>query len=117
MDSANNLPVAVIDTGPLGLAAKGHRHRPGAPHRAVLPAKPGGAINDTHKAVLQVTATDRASMDFVLDRAEKRLRDQAIKVRRGGILITRESMSSFSLEISDEVPFGFTVERQRWSQV
>ncbi|MEC5190220.1 MULTISPECIES: hypothetical protein [unclassified Arthrobacter] len=72
-------------------------------------------MNETHKAVLQVTATDRVSMDSMLGRAEQRLRDRAIKLRRGGILITRESMSSFLLEISDEVPFGLTVERQRWS--
>lgn len=73
-------------------------------------------MNETHEAVLQVTATDRVSMDSMLGQAEQRLRDRAIKVRRGGILITRESMSSFSLEISDEVPFGYTVERQMWSR-
>ncbi|MDI3243418.1 hypothetical protein [Arthrobacter sp. AL08] len=69
-------------------------------------------MNDTHRVVLQVTATARVSMDSALDRAEQTLRDRALKLRRGGILITRETVSSFSLEISDEVPFGLTVERQ-----
>ncbi len=72
-------------------------------------------MNETREdTVLKITATDRASMDTKLAQAELALREEAIRTRRGGILITRETCSSFSLQISEQVPFGLTRERMSW---
>lgn len=61
-----------------------------------------------------VTAEDRAGMDRALARAEQITREAAMRDRRKGVLITRNSGTSFTVSVSDEVPYGFTHERNMW---
>jgi hypothetical protein len=64
--------------------------------------------------VLEVTVTDRAGFERELEQAERLLLARAIDERRGGILIRRTSYSSFTAEVSGDVPFGLTRQRQDW---
>lgn len=61
-----------------------------------------------------VTATDRASMERRLDEAVADAREQAMRDRRQGILVTRHSPGSFTVGLSDLVPFGLTRESHDW---
>ncbi len=60
---------------------------------------------------LAVTATDRDSMDLQLEAAVTEVRERAIQEGRKGILITRHAPGSFTVALSDEVPYGLTQER------
>lgn len=60
---------------------------------------------------LTVTTIDRQSMDAELDAAVAAVREQSIIDRQQGILVTRYAPGSFTVELSDEVPFGLTLER------
>lgn len=59
---------------------------------------------------IAVTATDRASMERRLDEAVAGAREQAMRDRRQGILVTRHSPGAFTVSLSDLVPFGLTRE-------
>lgn len=61
-----------------------------------------------------ITATDRASMEQQLNEAVTVASSMAMHERRRGILITRHSYSSFTVALSDAVPFGLTREHQDW---
>lgn len=61
-----------------------------------------------------ITATDRASMEQQLNEAVTVASSMAMHERRRGILITRHSYSSFTVALSDAVPFGLTREDQDW---
>lgn len=61
-----------------------------------------------------VTVSDRASMDRQLDEAVALIRERAPRGGRQGILVTRHGYDSFTVALSDEVPFGLTRERQDW---
>lgn len=61
-----------------------------------------------------VTAADRASMESRLDGAVDLVRTEALKERRRGILVTRHDYRSFTVALSDKVPFGMTREHQEW---
>jgi hypothetical protein len=63
---------------------------------------------------LKVSATDRASMDRQLDNAVTVARARAMRERRRGILVTRHGHDSFTVALSDTVPFGLTRERDDW---
>lgn len=63
---------------------------------------------------IAVTATDRPSMDRLLDEAVSVARARAMDVGRQGILITRHDYVSFTVALSDSVPFGLTREHQDW---
>lgn len=60
------------------------------------------------------TAVDRASMERQLDDAVAVARAQAAIEGRQGILVTRHDYSSFTVALSDAVPFGLTREHQDW---
>lgn len=60
---------------------------------------------------LTVTATDPDSRDLELDAAVAAMSEQAILDGRRGILVTRHAPGTFTIELSDEVPFGLTHER------
>lgn len=53
-------------------------------------------------------------MERRLDEAVAVAREQAMHARRQGILVTRHSHDSFTVSLSDAVPFGLTCERQDW---
>ncbi|WAH97297.1 hypothetical protein [Arthrobacter sp. MMS18-M83] len=63
---------------------------------------------------LTVTVTDRANMDRQLDEAVTITRARAMLERRRGILVSRDGRDSFTVALSDSVPFGLTRERQNW---
>ena len=63
---------------------------------------------------IAVTATDRASMDCLLDEAVTLARKRATPQARHGILVTRHAHDSFTVALSDSVPFGLTREYQEW---
>lgn len=55
------------------------------------------------------TAVDRPSMERQINAAVESLRSWGLQ-RRRGILVTRHSHDSFSVELSDAVPVGLTCE-------
>ena len=63
---------------------------------------------------LTITATDRASMDRELHEAVSAARAVAMRERRCGILVSRHGHDSFTVTLSDSVPFGLTREFQDW---
>ena len=62
--------------------------------------------------VLTVTATDRNNRDMELDAAVTAIREQALLDGQRGILVTRHSPATYTVELSREVPCGLTYERE-----
>lgn len=65
-------------------------------------------------SALTVTVRDRASMENQLDAAVSSLRAATAYEGRNGILVTRNGLKEFTVELSETVPFGMTYERQEW---
>jgi hypothetical protein len=63
---------------------------------------------------IAITAADRASMERQLDEAVTHAKAQALQGGQQGILVTRINLNSFTVTLSDTVPFGLTRERQDW---
>ncbi|KRE48519.1 hypothetical protein ASG92_26820 [Arthrobacter sp. Soil736] len=63
---------------------------------------------------LAVTASDPAGMERQLDEAVKVLRARASTEDRKGILVTRHGYGSFTVSLSEAVPYGQTREHQDW---
>ncbi len=63
---------------------------------------------------MAVIATDRSSMERQLDEAVDAALTQAMHERRQGILVTQHDPVSFTVDLSDAVPFGLTREQQDW---
>lgn len=63
---------------------------------------------------ISITATDRAGMERQLEEAVAHAKALALQERRQGILVTRTSPNSFTVALSDMVPFGLTREHQEW---
>ncbi|MEJ1180429.1 MULTISPECIES: hypothetical protein [unclassified Pseudarthrobacter] len=63
---------------------------------------------------IPVTVTDRATMEKRLDEAVAVVRTRAMEEGRRGILVTRHDRESFTVALSDAVPFGLTREHQDW---
>lgn len=61
--------------------------------------------------VVTVTVTDRGSRDMELDAAVAAVRKQAFPDSPRGILVTRHAPGTFTVELSDKVPYGVTLER------
>lgn len=59
-------------------------------------------------------AEDAWTLQDELDAAVNVVRKQAGQHDRRGILITRRSRSLFTVELTTAVPYGMTVERDRW---
>lgn len=66
--------------------------------------------------LLHVIADNPGSLQDGLDQAVLQLREAAQVDDRCGILITRRSMSLFTVEVSAEVPYGTTLEKDRWQR-
>ncbi len=64
--------------------------------------------------VLHVIAESPDALQDGLDAAVLQLRETATNDRPQGILITRRSRSLFTVETSTEVPYGTTIEKDRW---
>lgn len=63
---------------------------------------------------IAVTVTDRAHMERRLDEAMAIAKSWAMEERCWGILVTRHDTGSFTVTLSDAVPFGLTREHQNW---
>jgi hypothetical protein len=61
---------------------------------------------------IAVSVTDRASMERQLDEAVTIAKTRAVHEGRQGILVTRHDYNSFTVELSEAVPFGLTREHQ-----
>lgn len=57
-----------------------------------------------------VTGDNPQSIQEDLDAAVELARQQAMEERRNGILVTRLGTASFTVTLSDEVPYGTTQE-------
>ena len=73
-----------------------------------------GAMRTNKDHTIAITATYRASMERQLDEAVTHAKAQALQGGRQGILVTRINLNSFTVALSDTVPFGLTRERQEW---
>lgn len=71
-------------------------------------------MRTTHEFPIAVAASNRASMDRELDEAVTAAKTRAIRQGRQGILVTRHGYDSFTVALSDAVPFGLTREHQDW---
>ncbi len=60
------------------------------------------------------TVADRADMERRLDEAVAIAMTWATQEGRRGILVTRHDRDSFTVALSDAVPFGLTREHQNW---
>jgi hypothetical protein len=65
---------------------------------------------DATELVLTVKAMDGKSLDLELDAAVARLREQAVLDGTRGIVVTRYTPETFTVALSDDVPFGKTLE-------
>lgn len=63
---------------------------------------------------LTLTVADRASMDSELDAAVTAAKAHALAGKSHGILVTRHGVDTFTVALSDTVPFGLTREQQVW---
>jgi len=89
--------------------SEGARQR--APHNRNEKVRPMKTPIDR---AIAVTATDRVSMERQLDEAVAIARTWAMEEGCQGILVTRHDFDSFSVALSDAVPFGLTREHQDW---
>ncbi|GAC1495201.1 MAG: hypothetical protein NVS2B15_16950 [Pseudarthrobacter sp.] len=64
--------------------------------------------------LLTIQVNDREDMEFELDNAVSALREQAVRERRCGILVTRHGVDRFTVALSESVPFGLTLEKHDW---
>ncbi len=64
--------------------------------------------------IIKIVAKDRSNLNQQLDRAVTTVQAQAIGEGRRGILITRHSHDTFSVALSEAVPFGQTLEYRAW---
>lgn len=64
-----------------------------------------------HSYSIRLTVPDRESLDLELDRTVDEAILAALEDRGRGILVTRHDHDSFTVELSTEVPFGITLER------
>lgn len=71
-------------------------------------------MGTTSELPISITATDRASMELQLDEAVAAARSIALYEKRHGILVTRHDYHSFTIALSEAVPFGLTREHQDW---
>lgn len=66
--------------------------------------------------VLQVIARSPKSLQNCLDRAVQHVRQAALADDFRGILIIRRSETLFTVEASEKVPYGITMESDRWDR-
>lgn len=76
---------------------------------------PGPGVRGSHAPeVVHVIADSPEALQDGLDTAVLQLREAPGNGQPQGILITRWSRSLFTVETSSDVPFGTTIEKDRW---
>lgn len=71
----------------------------------------------TSELLVTVVVETRATMDRQLAEAEEAARATALEYGSMGIVIARHNLNLFTVALSNEVPYGQTVERQLWEHV
>jgi hypothetical protein len=66
----------------------------------------------TTELIAEITATRASTLEHELNTAVDKAREKAMTDGRHGILVTRHGYSSFTVELSPEVPYGLTQERE-----
>lgn len=79
-----------------------------------MPAPEAHTIVRNARGILTVVAEDPDAVQDGLDRAVEQIRAAAGPVNGRGILITRRSQSLFTVEATPDVPYGMTMEKDRW---
>jgi hypothetical protein len=69
-------------------------------------------VRTTIDLPIAVNVTDRASMERQLDQDVTIAKTQAMHEGRQGILVTRHDYNSFTVDLSEAVPFGLTREHR-----
>lgn len=62
--------------------------------------------------IAEIAATEASTLEDEINNAVDKARAKAEQEGRHGILLTRHGHSRFTIEISAEVPYGMTQERQ-----
>lgn len=63
---------------------------------------------------IKITVKSRSEMESELDHAVQALRHLAEQLKDRGILVSRHSVSDFTVELHTAVPYGLTREHQTW---
>jgi hypothetical protein len=92
----------------------GQRQRRPARARLTIETRESRTMQRTIDLPITVIATDRAGMERGLDEAAAVARTRALHEGRQGILVTRHDYYAFTVDLSDDVPFGLTREHQNW---
>lgn len=102
----SRLAAAPDVSGPLPTPRPTTRHQPSAPEGAELLGK---AERDEYRRELTVSrANDLAPR---LNQEIAHAEEEAIIRRTGGVRVTRHKHNSYTVEVTGEVPFGLTLER------
>jgi hypothetical protein len=70
-------------------------------------------IKHQSELVLEISADDAGTIQQDLNTAEDIAREQAMELHRG-IRVTQHDYSTYTVEVSREVPFGITEEVREW---
>ena len=73
-------------------------------------ATPNTAVTEISFEKMQILGNDPAVLDQALEWACNELQARALETRNAGILATRHAPGHFTLELSPDVPFGYTHE-------
>ncbi|MCX2750482.1 hypothetical protein OOZ51_22135 [Arthrobacter sp. MI7-26] len=65
-------------------------------------------------SVVEVTADTPEALERDLNAAVDVVCRQAMQMGRHGVMVTRHNYASFTVAISEVVPYGQTQERQQW---
>jgi hypothetical protein len=60
---------------------------------------------------IRIRVTSRRALDEKLEVAVKQLQATAMRTQTHGILVTRHEPGTYTATLSDQVPFGITMER------
>jgi hypothetical protein len=71
-------------------------------------------LTHTVAKVLKVAGDDVAGIETALDAAVLVAQEHAMKQGRHGVLVTQHGFNSYTVTVSDDVPFGQTHERRQW---
>ncbi|BCW05838.1 hypothetical protein [Arthrobacter sp. NtRootA1] len=62
-------------------------------------------------ATIDIKVTNPAALDEQLDNAHQSLQALALHTRTHGILVTRHAPGRYTVQLSDQVPYGITQQR------
>lgn len=60
---------------------------------------------------IHINVTSARTLDEELDVAVEQLQTAAMRTRQHGILVTRDHPGAYTARLSEQVPFGITLER------